>query len=252
MPTLHHTDSTPPGAAGPPLVLVHGAGGSLAHWPPALRELAGRRVLAVVLPGHGGSPPPAAATVPDAARAVLELADALAVERVVVGGHSMGGAIALTLALAHPDRVAGLVLVSTGARLRVAPAILEGTAAGPVPPDAADAVAAVSFAASAPPDTLAAFARELVATAPGVLHGDFAACDRFDVMDRVAEIRCPALVLCGDEDRLTPPKYARYLAERLGGARLVVVPGAGHMLPLERPAACADALAAWLDATFPA
>jgi pimeloyl-ACP methyl ester carboxylesterase len=251
-PPLHHAASGPPGAPGPPLVLVHGAGGTLAHWPRALRELAGRRVVALDLPGHGASPPPAAASIRDAARAVLDLADALGVARFVAAGHSMGGAIALALALEHPDRIAGLVLVGTGARLRVAPAVLEATASGPVSADAAAAIAASSFGAGAPAPLVAGYARDLAGTAPGVLHGDLAACDRFDAMDRLAAIACPALVACGDEDRLTPPKYARYLAEGIPGARLVVLAGAGHLAPLERPDACAAAVAAWLDAAFPA
>src|SRR5512133_3755617 len=115
-----------PGDAGPhpPLVLVHGAGAASDDWPPELRALPGRRVLAVDLPGHGAAPGPAPGSVAAFASAVEALLDAHGIASAVIAGHSMGGAIALTLALERPARVAGLVLVSTGARLRVAPEAL--------------------------------------------------------------------------------------------------------------------------------
>ena len=247
---LHHLDHAPPGASGPPLVLVHGAGGTLAHWPREIRELSGRRVVAVDLPGHGGSPPPGHTSVGAYARSVLALADALALPRFVAVGHSMGGAVALALALDEPTRVAGLVLVGSGARLRVAPEILAAAAAPALSPEYAAAIAGRHLAPGAPAALREELARELAATAPGVLRGDYRACDTFDAMDRLGGVRAPALVVTGTDDRLTPRKYARYLAERIPGARLVEVPGAGHLVMREAPAAVAGALDGWL-ATLP-
>src|SRR5512138_3800323 len=94
---LFHADSGPAPAGGPPLVLVHGAGGSQRHWAEEVRALPGRRVIALDLPGHGRSPGPAPGTVAGLARSVLGLLDALGLETAVVAGHSMGGAVALTL-----------------------------------------------------------------------------------------------------------------------------------------------------------
>lgn len=243
---LFHSDSGPARAGGPPLVLVHGAGGTHRHWPEEVRGLPGRRAVAVDLPGHGASPGPAPETVPGLAAGVLALLDALAVPRAVVAGHSMGGAVALALALEAPARVAGLVLVGTGARLRVAPAILQATADPAALAAAAESMAQWSFGPSAGPDLRRALAEGLLANAPGVVHGDFAACDAFDVTARLGEIRAPALVLCGSEDRLTPPKYSELLRDRIAGARLELVPGAGHMVMLEAPAAVARAVEAFL------
>ncbi len=248
-------DHAPEGARGPPLVLVHGAGGTHRAWPESLRTLAGRRVIAVDLPGHGQAPPPGERSIGAYAGAMLGLLDALGIPVAVVGGHSMGGAIALTLALGAPERVAGLVLVGTGARLRVHPAMLALTADPARAEEAARAMAMASLRPGAAEEEREALAREVAAQAPGVLHGDLSACDAHDVLARLGEIRAPALVVVGREDVLTPPKYAAFLRERLPGTGLLEVPGAGHMVALEAAgpvtAAVAGATAVrWISETW--
>ena len=243
---LFLADSGRQGAAGPPLVLVHGAGGTHRHWPEEIRALPGRRVLALDLPGHGGSPGPGLASMPAYARSVLALLDAVGVASAVVAGHSMGGAIALTLALEAPARLAGLVLVGTGARLRVSSAILQVTADPAALAAAADSMADGSLGSLASQALRRELAEGMRAVAPGVTHGDFTACDAFDVMARLGEIRGPALVICGTEDRLTPPKYSQYLRDHIAGARLLMVPGAGHMVMLEAPGRVAQELESFL------
>jgi pimeloyl-ACP methyl ester carboxylesterase len=145
----------------------------------------------------------------------------------------MGGAIAQRLALDHPKLVSALGLIATGARLRVAPAILET-----VRDDFDHAVALVTRYSWGPgaDNSLIELGREALEEAgPDVLLGDFRACDSFDVMDRLGEIEIPVLVVCGTADALTPVKYARFLAEHIPDAWLVTVEGAGHMVMLERP-----------------
>lgn len=240
---IHHTDS---GGAGLPLLLVHGAAGSLRHWPEELRALPGRRIIALDLGGHGGSPPPGQTSIGAYARSVLGLCDALGIGAAAVAGHSMGGAVALTLALEAPSRVAAIALVGTGARLRVANAILEATADPATHAAFAEQSAAFAFGPGADPALRQAFVEGWRATPAKVAHGDFTACNAFDVLGRLAEVRAPTLVVCGTEDRLTPPKYAEALRDRIAGARLVTVPGAGHLVALEAPGAVAAALSAFL------
>jgi len=240
---LFHIDWSPPDQRGSPLVLVHGAGGSHGHWPREAQALPGRRVISVDLPGHGGSPGPARRAVADYARDLLGLLDALGLARAVLVGHSMGGAIALTLALDWPARVAGLGLVGTGARLRVAPDILQATADPAAWAAAVEGMADWSFGPGASPALRSAFTGEMRRVPAAVVHGDFLACDAFDVRDRLGEIRMPTAVVCGDADRLTPPRFAEFLRDRIAGATLALIPGAGHMVALEFPAPTVAALA---------
>jgi pimeloyl-ACP methyl ester carboxylesterase len=240
-------DHAPEGARGAPLLLVHGAGGSHLHWPIALRELPGRRVLSVDLPGHGVAPPPGESSIAGYAGCLLGLLDALGIPRVVVAGHSMGGAIALSLAIESPDRVAGLFLVGTGARLRITPALLEASADPARAVEVSETMAAFSFGPGVTGEERQAHARALAAQPAGIVHGDFTACDAFDAMERLGSVRAPAFLVVGQEDRLTPPKYSAFLRERLPGAGLLLVPGAGHMVAIEAPAAVAGAAAAFLE-----
>jgi pimeloyl-ACP methyl ester carboxylesterase len=223
-------------------VLVHGAGGSHRHWPLEALALPGRRAIVVDLPGHGGSPGPARRAIADYARDLLAFLDGMELARAVVVGHSMGGAIALTLALDSPGRVAGLGLVGTGARLRVTAGILQATADPSSLSAAAEVMADWSFAPGASPALRSEFKEGLRSLPAAVVHGDFCACDAFDVRERLGEIRMPTAVVCGDADRSTPPRYSEFLQAHIAGARLTMIPEAGHMVALEAPAATVAAL----------
>jgi pimeloyl-ACP methyl ester carboxylesterase len=176
--------------------------------------------------------------------ALIGFLDATHTDRAVLVGHSMGGAISQTTALSHPERVAGLVLVGTGARLRVAPAILDGIWEDFE--EAVDLITRWAWAAGAPAELVRLGRQTALATPPQVLHGDFAACDAFDVMDRLGEISAPTLVVAGTADRLTPHKYSVYLAENIPHSRLVTVEGGGHMMALEQPNVVAEAISEFI------
>jgi len=121
--TLYYAEKRGGVADQPPLVLVHGAGGSHLDWAPELRRLRGARVIALDLPGHGKSSAPGRDSIPAYARDVITLLDALNIPRAVLVGHSMGGAVAQQAALDWPERVAGLALLGTGSKLPVDPAL---------------------------------------------------------------------------------------------------------------------------------
>jgi pimeloyl-ACP methyl ester carboxylesterase len=235
---------SPAGAV--PVVCLHGAGGSAAMWTQLHAALnADRPVYALDLPGHGRSAPlDEPITIERYAAVVRAFLDAAGLARAALVGHSMGGAIALMLALDSAARLAGLVLVGTGARLRVAPEILDA-----IPRDfegTVERICRLCYGPAAPPEMVARGIAEMQNVPPPVLLGDFLACDRFDVRDRLSSISIPTLVVVGDQDLLTPPRYAAFLADRIPGARLHTVPGAGHMLPVEAPAPLAALLRPFL------
>lgn len=234
----------------PPLLLIHGAGGQHAHWPPQVRRLAGVHTCAPDLPGHGRSEGPGRMDTAAYASDLLALMDACDARRFIPVGHSMGGAIALQLALDAPERVAGLGLVSSGARLRVSPQILDNTL------DDFDSVVDLivdwQFSPGVGEKIRRLARRQLHALPPEVVRGDYLACDAFDVRERLSEIEAPALIVCGTDDRMTPHKYAEYLADNLTDAALHLIEGAGHMLPAERPDELARVVGEWLAARFAA
>lgn len=230
------------------LILVHGSGGDHSHWPEQLLQLPGVRVHGIDLPGHGISGGQARDSVNAYADVVAGLVKALkSPPKTVVAGHSLGGAIALTLALRQPDWLSGIILVGTGARLRVAPAILDGLL-GDDPGAAVDTLTDMAFGPGAPDEAVERIRSGWHRIDPRVTHADLSACDRFDVMDRLAEIRIPALVIAGTKDRLTPLKYGQYLHEHIPDSRLAVIEGAGHNMALERPAEIVSEVAGFFRA----
>ncbi len=238
---VHYVHRRPVPAKGPPVVLLHGAGGSHQHWLYQVRNLPQSPTYAPDLPGHGRSDGPGYDSIQAYGDWLVAFLTALGIERAILVGHSMGGGIVLDVALRYPQRVAGLGLVATGARLRVAPAILQGVLQNPEA--AVQTICEWAYGPEAPPETVRLGRRQMGATPPQVLHGDFVACDAFDVMGRLGEITAPTLVVCGTQDRLTPPKYSIFLRDQIAGATLHLVEGAGHMVMLENPEAVLRAMA---------
>jgi len=216
------------------LVFIHGAGGSRTSW--RLQGDYFRRAFNVIimeLPGHGAAQGQGAQEVKGYTLWIKSALDALKVLRPFVIGHSMGGAIAMDLAVRFPALPKGLVLASTGARLRTLPDILDGIEKAF--PETVELLCERSFAQDAPEELRRFAVTEMMKNSSRVLHGDFTACDRFDIMDQVQAIGNSTLVICGDQDVLTPIKYSRFLADKIAGARLEIVEKAGHRVMLEQP-----------------
>jgi len=156
---------------------------------------------------------------------------ALGLQQVFLVGHSMGGAIVQTLALSHPEVIKGIVLVGTGARLKVLPMILEGIRnnfVGTVPK-----INQFAYSRKAPSDLIEKGVSLMLQCRTEVLYGDFLACDRFDIAHEIEKIVLPTLILCGEDDQLTPVKYSQFLQSRIKGSTLEVLPNAGHMVMME-------------------
>ena len=216
------------------LVFVHGSGGSHLHWNYQRRFFEkSYNVVAVDLPGHGEANSDGGDSVGAYAEHLFHLLRALPGDAFCLFGHSLGGAIVQEFTLIYPQYVEALVLVGTGARLRVLPEILEGIQGRFE--ETVEMICNYAFSKETPKGLIQKGIETMLQARPAVLYGDLAACKQFDVMDRVGIIQVPTLVVCGGDDVMTPPKYARFLAEKISGAKLEIIDGAGHMVMIEKP-----------------
>jgi pimeloyl-ACP methyl ester carboxylesterase len=222
----------------PALLLVHGAGASSLCFAELVNRLGRkRRVVAVDLPAHGNSVPHRLAARPaqllSAYRdAVAELAERLGLGRFVLIGHSMGGAVAQLFAQRYADRLAALVLLGTGARLRVGPQVfrvLEHRAR-----DVAAFFAASAYSPATSVAQAARWAAAHVQTSTEVLVADFRACDGFDERERLGQLDVATTIIGGADDVLTPPALQHELAGLIPRAELALLPRAGHAVFQER------------------
>lgn len=229
------------------LCFIHGSGGDHTAWSGQIAAFRDRcNVVAVDLPGHGKSGGSGEETVEAYVAWVRNILAAFALPKPVLVGHSLGAAISLTLALNHGDEIAGIVPVGGGLRMPVNPAILSGLESTPEP---ILQMAAQLAVAKRNRERLSPLLLEsLSGVAPRVMRGDFLACDRLDLTGTVGRIAVPTLVICGAEDKMTPPALSQAIAEQIPGARLALIEGTGHMVMLEDPAAFNNALAGFLSA----
>jgi len=245
---LHYLDlDVGPTGPGPPLVLLHAFPLHSAMWAPQLEALSStRRVIAPDLLGFGGSDAPDSLfryTMLGYADLVAGLLDRLGLDRVVLGGLSMGGYVAFAFMRQYADRVAGLILADTRAGPDTAEAFERRT-------DQQDQVARIGTTALV--EVLLAGllcdhtrthrlelveqVRRLMANpAAGYIGALEAMKHRPDATPELAGITVPTLVVVGEEDALSPPEVARAMQEGIADARLAVLPRAGHLSNLEAP-----------------
>ncbi|MHB8919273.1 MAG: alpha/beta fold hydrolase [Desulfocucumaceae bacterium] len=244
----YHYSAEAPSSGDPEqaVLFIHGAGGSHARWSYQISHL-GRRFLAMAvdLPGHGLSGGAASDSIATYSEFIMSFSERLLGSPFFLAGHSMGGAVALDFALNYPERLAGLVLMGTGAKLRVLPAILESFAGGKKP----EGMSGFMYRPGTPGAVLKAAEEEMEGISPKVYYSDFLACDRFDSSSRLGEIDVPALVMTGDQDALTPPKYGKFLAGGIKNATFEIIEDAGHILMLEQPGAVNSALERFIEKT---
>ena len=233
---------------GEPVILIMGFGGDHTAWAFQLRPFAERyRVIAFDNRGAGQTDQPdAPCTIALMADDTLGLLDRLGIERAHVVGLSMGGMIAQEIALRAPARVRSLQLHATLARPDAyTRALLDVWRVQRVKLTLEERMRALALWLFAPvtyaerpelvetvlrnaienphPQSLAGFLRQAEAVAG------------HDTLDRLGAIRCPTLVSVAEDDALVPPRFARELAQRIAGAELALVPGAGHAYMWERP-----------------
>lgn len=241
--SLHYLDHNPTGSA--TILLLHGLGATCDSWALQIPDLtlAGFRVLAPDARGFGKSTYPGGnARIADMARDMARLLGHLQIEEATVIGISMGGTLALQLALDHPHLVNSLVLVNTFASLRpdrlgvwfyfFLRFILVHTMGLPTQ---AKAVAQRIFPAPEQAAMRQVLIEQICQADPRGYRAAMRALALFDVAKRLGEIRCPTLVITGENDTTVSPKIQSILAEKIPTARQVVIPGAGHAASVEQP-----------------
>lgn len=224
------------------LLLVPGSGATAEFWFQQTARLPAAE--GVDLPGHPvGKPCPGVEGYVEWLRGYIR---GRGLKDVVLGGHSLGGAVALRYALNYPEELRGLVLIGSGARLRVHPSHLERLRQGVSDPEAWARESLEPSLQAYPPELRPAVRGKRLAMGAGVALHDMLCCDRFDVMGRVSELKLPTLIINGSEDVMTFVKYARYLHEGIAGSRLVIIEGAGHYVAMQQPDKVNQALAEFL------
>ena len=230
---------------GEPVVLLHGLMGRMDHWEAALDALAGVcRPIALSLPILEQDMPEA--SIEEVGRYVVRFLDALDIQRAVVGGNSLGGHVALEMALSHPERVSGLILTGSSG-------LFERTFTRGVPHRPSEAYVRQKMeeiffdSRLVTPEWVESVRRTVTTPASALRVLRFArAAKRHNIEGRLARISAPALLVWGEDDRITPPEVAERFQALLPDSSLIFLPCCGHAPMLEQADAFNEAVADWL------
>ncbi|WP_097221768.1 MULTISPECIES: bifunctional 3-oxoadipate enol-lactonase/4-carboxymuconolactone decarboxylase PcaDC [unclassified Streptomyces] len=232
----------------PVLILGPSLGTTWHMWDRQIPELIKQwRVFRFDLPGHGGAPAYPAGSVGDLTTRLLATLEGLGVHRFGYAGCALGGAVGIELALRHPERLASLALIAASPRFGTADefrqrgVIVRTNGLDPIARTAPERWFTGGFAAAQP--AITEWAVQMVRTTdPGCYIASCEALASFDVRPELGRVGVPTLVLVGSDDQVTGPAEARTLVAGIPDARLAVVPGASHLVPVEQPAAVTDLL----------
>ncbi len=234
----------------PTVVFIHGSGGTGVLWKAQVEALAERmNTVALDLPGRGRSGGEGLGSIEEYAARVADFIESIEAPRPIPCGLSIGGGIALQLLLENRGKYEAGILVNSGARLRVLPLIFEV-----IEKDYEGFVNATytgGISEKTDPSSIEPLIECMAGCRPQVALGDFRACDSFDVMERLPEIDVPVLVLTASDDRMTPVKYGRYLADHIREATIVNIEDAGHLSPMEKPEEVSRAVLEFIESLGP-
>lgn len=216
------------------IIFIHGSGGNSNLWKYQLNDLDGiSSKIAVDLPSHAQSDKFSELSFELYVDILNVLIDSLKLKEVVLAGQSLGGAVIQSYYFKYPEKVSALVLIATGARLRVLPSTFEILKKGLQEFLKFSPIGA--FYKETSKEITDYYIKEASKTEREVFHDDYSICDRFDVMDKMILIKIPCLIICGKDDKLTPPKYAMYFNDKIERSELILIDKAGHIIMLEKP-----------------
>lgn len=241
-------DVLPDLSQGQRLLMYHGAGGNGHPFSKHLEAIGQKHSpLSIDPPAHGRSGGlESPRTITDYCTFLDKFVDALNLSPFVILGHSMGGAISIEYAITRPEKLKGIILVGTGAKLKVLPErleqmkrVMEGKE--PVQYDR------WSYSQKTSMEIVREGWIESAKTDPRIRYYDFLACDAFNRMNDLPGINLPALIICGEEDLATPMKYSEYTEKNIPGAKLVRIEDAGHAVASEKQEQFDKAVVEFLD-----
>lgn len=232
--TMHYIEEGQPDA--PALLYVHGTGCNAKNWSRHIRRLAGRyRCIAIDLPGHGLSEGAGYRGVGDYAFAVGALVEHLDLKAYILVGHSLGGAIAIATSTYFSERLAGLVLVDTGARLRVGPEIMDVARKAAAGEEVASLDPRWTYAKTTPDAVVEQVLADRGEVDPDLVYRDWIADDTFDFLNRMQHIAVPTLAIGGTEDPITPVRNHIFFNARMPDCELQLIENCGHWPMYEQP-----------------
>ena len=224
------------------IIFIHGSGGCKESWYYQTKHFTDSEALD--LPGHPEGEP--CTSIDDYVAWLRDYIHGRGYEDVVIAGHSLGGGIALLYALKHPEDLKGIICVGSGVRLRVHPMYLDELRKAIDDPDSHQPPEETGGESLIAPELAKVLEKRGEENGPAVTLNDLLACDKFDIMDRAGEIKVPVLALCGTEDIMTPPKYSNFMADKIPGAKAVIIEGGTHMVFAEKPEEVNVAIEAFL------
>jgi pimeloyl-ACP methyl ester carboxylesterase len=220
----------------PTLVFIHGGGGDKNQWNFQCNffRTRGFGVLTLSLSGHGRSAHSPNSSISDYAKEISLLISHIKLSDYVLIGHSMGGGIVLSYTLSFLDNPPrDIILIGTGAKLNVAPVFFDLLSTDFN--QALRLMGKFSYANETNVEIKLINQEILSKNGPDILINDLKACQKFDVRDRLNEIDISSLIICGEEDGMTPVKFSNFLNEKLNNSHIVIIPKAGHFVFQEAP-----------------
>ncbi|MFX1273530.1 MAG: alpha/beta fold hydrolase [Promethearchaeota archaeon] len=216
------------------LIFIHGSGESSYVWKDQMSYLnLDYSLIALDLPSHAKSAEFEKLSLDLYVESIKGLVDHLHLKKVILVGHSLGGAIAQAYYFKYREDIASLILCATGVRLRVSPFIFNS-----IRDDYNEYLKTIplgAFYRKTSKQIINDFLEEVSKIEAEVAYKDFSICNEFDVLNKINRVRVPCLIICGNADKLTPIKYSQYFKDKIENSILKLIKNAGHMVMLEKP-----------------
>jgi pimeloyl-ACP methyl ester carboxylesterase len=215
------------------LVLIHGSGANSNIWEHQFYLKIDYNIIAIDLPSHNKSSKFIELSLNLYVDVVKKLIETLKPEKLILGGHSLGGVVSQEFYFRYPKEVSALILCATGGRMRVSQVIFDS-----IKPDYqkyVNSFAIGTFYKKTSKSIIENAVFEASQADPEVVYHDFKICDAFDTLDKTNSIKVPCLIICGKYDKLTPVKYSQFFHDKIENSELYIIDKAGHGVMLEKP-----------------